>query len=83
MTENESLVNSSYYCQVRDPGTLEWISVSLAISRGLYDANKDRYFNLKTGELLSTQQALAKDMVKLGNKVRYHHWSLLPSYLIC
>lgn len=54
---------------MRDPGTLEWIPVSLAISRGLYDVNKDRYFNLKTGELLSTRQALAKDMVKLGNKV--------------
>lgn len=66
--------------QVRDPSTLEWISISVAVSRGVYDAVNDRYFNLKTGELLTTQEAASRNLVKLGVRVSraaYKHGCIL------
>lgn len=55
--------------QVIDPSTQEWISVSVAVTRGVYDAANDRYFNLSTGELLSSQDAAQRNLVKLSSKV--------------
>lgn len=52
-----------------DPSTQEWIGVSAAIARGVYDVASDRYFNIRTGELLSSYDAARRGLVKLGLKV--------------
>ena len=52
-----------------DPSTQKWLAVSVAITRGIYDVNNDRYFNLKTGETLTAQEAAQRNLVKIGDKV--------------
>jgi len=59
----------SHALQVLDPSSHQWISAKQAIYMGLYDPVKEIYFNLKTGELLSTKEAYARKLVKLGPKV--------------
>ena len=47
----------------------QWISVKQAIARGVYDPIKDRYFNMKTGELLTSAEAAQRKLVRLGIQV--------------
>ena len=59
----------SLYLQALDPMSSQWISVKQAIARGVYDPIKDRYFNMKTGELLTSAEAAQRKLVRLGIQV--------------
>lgn len=53
-----------------DPTTGEFISVEDAIQKGIFDPAKGKYFNLKTGELLSVQEAVTRNLMVTSAKVR-------------
>ncbi|XP_067936924.1 dystonin-like [Watersipora subatra] len=62
-------LSEKHVVEVLDPSTGEWIPVSVSIARGIYNANTKKYFNMKTGELLTSQEAAQRNMVKLGDKL--------------
>lgn len=55
--------------QVVDPSTGQFISVDDAIQRGIFDPSKGKYFNVKTGELLTVQEAVARNLMVTSAKV--------------
>ena len=52
-----------------DPSTGEYISVEDAILKGIFDPTKGKYFNVKTGELLSIQEAVSRNLMVTSAKV--------------
>lgn len=58
-----------FFIQVVDPSTGELISVDAAIQKGIFDPAKGKYFNIKTGELLSIQEAVARNLMVTSSKV--------------
>jgi len=49
--------------QVVDPSSGEMITVDEAIQKGIFDPSKGKYFNMKTGELLSVKDAVKRNLM--------------------
>ena len=57
------------FIKVVDPSTGELITVDAAINKGIFDPAKGKYFNVKTGELLSIQEAVSRNLMVTSAKV--------------
>lgn len=73
-------IDEHYRCiQVVDPSTGQLISVDDAIQKGIFDPAKGKYFNVKTGELLTVQEAVARNLMITSAQVlkrrsrNFHH----------
>lgn len=55
---------------MKDPSTGAYITVEEAIQKGIFDPGKGKYFNVKTGELLSVQDAVSRNLMTTSAKVR-------------